>query len=298
MGSARLASPLRDRCRGRAASRRPCVAAVAVALPLLGCDTQPSLVLAATTSTYDSGLLESLVGEFETAHPDLAVRTVVVGSGEALELGRRGDVDVLIVHAPAAEARFVDEGHSIRRHPLMSNDFVLVGPPEDPAGVAGLAPAAAFARIARSGATFVSRGDSSGTHERELAIWRDAGVTPSRPWHLETGQGQGTSLQVANEREAYFLTDSATFDVLSGIVDLVPLVSGGADLRNEYSVIVPARAANPAAAALLADWMLSDVGRGAISGFRSRATGRPLFTPTPAPTRPAALERAASPPPD
>jgi len=242
-------------------------------------DGAPSLILAATTSTYDSGLLESLVGDFQSSHPERSVRTIVVGSGEALELGKRGDVDVLIVHAPAAEDRFVREGHSARRTPLMINGFVLVGPEGDPAGVSGLDPVAALGRIASLGAAFVSRGDSSGTHERELALWREAGVTPERPWYLETGQGQGTSLQVASEREAYALTDRATFDVLSSILDLEPLVEGGPSLLNPYSVIVPTRAAHAVEAGELADWLTSEAGRQSIESFRLPRTNRPLFTP-------------------
>jgi tungstate transport system substrate-binding protein len=242
---------------------------------------RPSLILGATTSTYDSGLLEALMQEFGDAHPEFVVRTIVVGSGEALELGRRGDVDLLLVHAPAAEKRFVEQGLAKSRTALMSNQFVIVGPGDDPAGIGRIAdPAPAFAAIARQAARFISRGDSSGTHERELALWRRAGLTPERPWYLESGQGQGTTLQIASERQAYALTDRATFDVLSDILDLVPLVDGHPDLLNAYSVIVPVRAVHSSEAETLAGWLTSDAGLRAIRNFRLPGASRPLFVPT------------------
>lgn len=221
------------------------------------------------------------MGEFADAHPGLVVRTIVVGSGEALELGRRGDADVLLVHAPAAEKRFVEQGHARSRAALMSNQFVIVGPADDPAGIGRISdPAAALGAIARHASRFISRGDSSGTHERELALWRRAGTTPERPWYLESGQGQGTTLQIASERQAYTLTDRATFDVLSDIIDLVPLVEGHPALVNPYSVIVPARAAHPSEAKMLADWLTSEAGHRAIRSFRLPGATRPLFVPT------------------
>ncbi len=250
-------------------------------LATAGCgDVTPSLILGATTSTYDSGLLEVLVQQFRDDHPSARVRTIVVGSGEALELARRGDIDVLIVHAPIAEERFVAEGHSARRQPLMSNDFVIAGPLSDPAGVRSTPdPAAGFRRIAASGAGFVSRGDSSGTHERELALWRDARTTPTRPWYLESGQGQATTLQIASERQAYVLTDRATFDVLADITDLAPLSGDHPSLVNPYSVIVPTNAALPDQAHALADWLVSDEAASAIDGFRLPDASDPLFRP-------------------
>jgi tungstate transport system substrate-binding protein len=204
----------------------------------------------------------------------------VVGSGEALELARRGDIDVLIVHAPIAEGRFVAEGHSARREPLMSNDFVIAGPLSDPAGVRSASdPADGLRRIAASGAGFVSRGDSSGTHERELALWREARTTPARPWYLESGQGQATTLQIASERQAYVLTDRATFDVLSDITDLAPLSGDHASLVNPYSVIVPTNAAHAEEANALADWLVSAAAAAVIDGFRLPDASGPLFRP-------------------
>jgi len=238
------------------------------------------LILAATTSTYDSGLLDSLLAAFSREHPDIRVRTVVTGSGQALELGRRGDADVLLVHAPAAETRFVRAGYAAERVPVMENDFLILGPAADPAGIRGLTdPPGALARIAAHEATFLSRGDSSGTHERELAIWALAGVRPAPRWYLESGQGQGTTLQIASERRAYTMSDRATFGVLEGIVDLVPLVQGHASLVNRYSAILPTASAHPAEASTLIRWLTSEPGRRAIADFRRDRAGVPLFSP-------------------
>lgn len=263
-------------------SRLRTAGAISLLLAAGGCGQRtPSLILGATTSTYDSGLLEVLVREFRADHPAARVRTIVVGSGEALELARRGDADVLIVHAPVAEARFVAAGHAARREPLMSNEFVIAGPASDPARVRDAAdPADGFRRIAASGVGFISRGDSSGTHERELALWRDALTTPARPWYVESGQGQATTLQIASERQAYVLTDRATFDVLADITDLVPLSGNHPALLNPYSVIVPANAALPEEARALADWLVSDAATTVIDGFRLPNSSGPLFRPT------------------
>ena len=219
-----------------------------------------------------------LVARFRADHPTVGVRTIVVGSGEALELGRRGDVDVLIVHAPLAEQRFVDAGHAATRAPLMANDFVIVGPAADPAG-ARMArdPADALRRIGAAARAFVSRGDSSGTHERELALWSQVGATREGDWYLESGQGQATTLQIASERQAYAFTDRATFDALSDILDLEPLVERHPSLVNPYSVIIPVRAAHPDEAGILAAWLTSDGARAVIDGFSLPGDTVPLF---------------------
>lgn len=263
------------------ASRLTIATILLTAALLAGCGERPSsLVLAATTSTYDTGLLEHLVSRFESGRPDARVRTIVVGSGEALELGRTGDADVLLVHAPAAEDRFLSEGHATERTPIMYNGFVIVGPPEDPAGIAGLAdPRLALARIRARSAAFVSRGDSSGTHERELGLWREAEIEPGGEWYVEAGEGQATTLQVADERRAYTLTDRATFAVFERLVDLAPLVEGHASLVNLYSVIVPARSRHPDEAAAFADWLTSAAGRAVIAEFPKDESGIPLFSP-------------------
>ncbi len=262
--------------------RRSRLAALLLGLvPLAGCDAdRASVVLAATTSTYDSGLLERLVRAYQEAHPERRIRTVVVGSGEALELGRRGDADVLLVHAPEAENRFVEAGHALERTPVMYNGFVIVGPAEDPVGIRDLAdPSDALRRVAAARASFVSRGDGSGTHERELALWREAGVSPDGPWYIESGQGQGTSLQLASERRAYTLTDEATFRVLARLLDLAPLVEGDGSLLNLYSALVTRAGRRPREGAAFVEWLTSEAGRAVIATFGVGEGGAPLFTP-------------------
>jgi tungstate transport system substrate-binding protein len=269
------------------AARLSPVSALALGLALLcggasiGCaDRSNLIVLGATTSTYDSGLLDSLIARFKLAHPGYTVRPIVVGSGQALELGRRGDVDVLLVHAPQAEERFMAAGDGVDRVPLMYNDFVLVGPPEDPAGVRGVREAtSALSAIAASKADFVSRGDDSGTHERELELWDAAGMSPSGDWYLESGQGQGTSLQLSDERGAYTLVDRATFTFLRRLLRLESLVQGDPALVNLYSLIRVSRAAQPSSADVLVDWLTSVEGRLAIASFGSDPEGIPLFIP-------------------
>ncbi|MDX1577696.1 MAG: substrate-binding domain-containing protein [Gemmatimonadota bacterium] len=259
---------------------RPALALLASAF--LACGGEPGpLILAATTSTYDSGLLERLVEAHENARPGVAIRAVVTGSGEALELGRRGDADVLLVHAPDAETRFIAEGHADGRVPIMYNGFLLVGPPDDPAGIGGLDdPAEAFARIASLRAPFVSRGDSSGTHIRELAIWQEAVADLERGgWYLETGQGQGNSLLVASERAAYTLTDEATFAVLGPRLELEPWVQGHASLLNLYSALRPARGLRAEEAEAFIGWLSSDEGRKVIAAFEQGDPPRRLFHP-------------------
>jgi len=221
-----------------------------------------------------------LVSEFQIEHPDQEVRTVVAGSGEALELARRGDVDVIIVHAPEAETQFVEAGYAESRTPLMYNDFLIVGPESDPASVrSAVDPAEAFRRIAEAGAPFVSRGDSSGTHFREVAIWRDAGIVPRGDWYVESGQGQGTSLQIANERYAYTLTDRATFVVLERLIELELLSGQHASLLNLYSIIEPTTALRRAEAATFSAWLSSETGRHLIGDFRFRSDTTQLFYP-------------------
>lgn len=243
---------------------------------------QDTFVLGATTSTYDSGLLEHLIARFNEDQPGLRVRTVIAGSGEALELGRTGDVDLLLVHAPDAEARFVEAGHAPRRSPVLANGYVIAGPPSDPARIRGSAsPSEAFATIARGEHGFVSRGDSSGTHAREILLWREAGAAAAGAWYVESGQGQATTLHVASERGAYVLTDDATFAMLSETLDLEALVEGHPSLRNVYSLLTPRAALQPERAAVFADWLRSANGRRAIGGFRVRDGPEALFAPWP-----------------
>jgi tungstate transport system substrate-binding protein len=247
------------------------------------CAGEPAaeLVLASTTSTEDSGLFDVLLPAFAGAHPEHRLKLVAVGTGQAMALGRRGDADVLLVHAPAAESAFVAAGHGTERRPVMHNEFVLVGPAADPAGTAGTADAAAaFARVAARGAPFVSRGDDSGTHRKELELWRAAGVAPpSGGWYLEVGQGMADALTVADERRAYTLTDRATFLSMRSLLDLTVHVEGDRRLFNPYGVIPVAGARNAAGARAFAEWITGAEAQALIASFGVRRWGMPLFVP-------------------
>ncbi len=250
-------------------------------LALVACAQRSrEIVLASTTSVQDSGLLDILLPAFHQAHPRFRVRAVAVGSGEALRLAARGDADVLLVHSPRAEQEFMAAGHGESRRRVMWNDFVVVGPPEDPAGVRGMRDAAAaFRRIAAARARFISRGDGSGTHAREREIWAAAAVEPAGSWYLEAGQGMGAVLVLADETGAYTLTDRGTYLSLRDRMRLIVLVEGDERLRNEYSVIVVAGAANAEGARAFADWLLSEEAQRLIGALGVDRYGRPLFTP-------------------
>ncbi len=243
------------------------------------------LIVATTTSLNDSGLLEDVVlPAFETVAPGVTVKVVAVGSGEAIAMGERGEADVLLVHSPADEERFIAEGHGTLRLPFAYNSFVIVGPPGDPAGVRAAASAAdAFAAIAGRRAAFVSRGDESGTHKKELAIWETAGVEPDGDWYLVTGQGMGESLRVASEKRAYALTDLGTFLSQAASLDLEPLFTRSDDLRNVYDIVIVNQdrfpAVNAAAAEQLAQWLVSAEGQERIGAYGVREYGEPLFRP-------------------
>jgi tungstate transport system substrate-binding protein len=197
-----------------------------------------NLILATTTSTQDSGLLDILVPDFQDRTGYL-VKTVAVGSGEAMKMGQECNADVLLVHSPSAEVEFMDNNYGSDRHLVMHNDFIIVGPPSDPTGIKGTATAAeAFTKIAESQAPFISRGDNSGTHSKELGIWKAANLTPEGEWYLESGQGMGATLTMASEKQAYTLTDRATYLANKENYQLEPLVEGEKALLNIYHVIV------------------------------------------------------------
>jgi tungstate transport system substrate-binding protein len=237
------------------------------------------MVVASTTSLYDSGLLDELVPAFEAAHPLYRVRVIAVGSGHALELGRRGDADVLLVHSPADEERFMAAGHGARRLPVMRNDFVLVGPAHDPARVAAAAGVLdALRRIADVRAPLISRGDSSGTHRRELALWNAAAGEPPQ-WRTEVGQGMGETLGIASERQAYTLTDRATFLALGAALQLVILIEDAALLDNPYSVITVSGARNAEGADRFAEWLASAAAAETIRAFGRDHFGEAAFVP-------------------
>lgn len=260
---------------------------VALALLVPGCGgtggaQQQSLILATTTSTQDSGLLEQLLPAF-TADTGWQVKPIAVGTGQALELGRRGEADVLLVHAPPAERRLVATGTTGRRLLVMHNDFVIVGPAGDPAGIAGASAPEALRRIAAAGAVFVSRGDDSGTEKKELALWEQAGVDPAGSWYRSTGQGMGATLRVAGEKGGYTLTDRATFLAQRDTLDLEVHNEGDPRLLNIYHVIEMTRAAGDAVredgARAFATWITSPHAQQIIAGFGEAEYGRPLFVP-------------------
>lgn len=196
-----------------------------------------SMILATTTSTQDSGLLDVLIPMFEKEN-NVKVKTVAVGTGQALEMGTKGEADALLVHAPASEKAVVDAGDAINYKRVMYNDFVLVGPKENPAGVSGDDISAAFKKLADSKSTFISRGDDSGTDKKEKAIWTALTIKPEGEWYVSTGQGMGQTLQVAAEKKGYVLTDRATWLAQEKNLDTLQIVvEGGKDLMNIYHVM-------------------------------------------------------------
>jgi tungstate transport system substrate-binding protein len=262
----------------------------ATALPVLcaalvsACDQPHELILASTTSTVDSGLLDVLIPAFERERDDIRIKVIAVGSGEAMTLGRRGDADILLVHSPADEEAFMAAGHGERRLPVMANDFVIAGPPEDPAGVRdepGVV--AALRQIAARGASFISRGDNSGTHRKELALWAQAGTLPRT--RSEVGQGMGEALTIASERGAYILSDRGTYLALSSNLRLEVLVQGDAPLANPYSVITVRGSRNGQDANAFADWIVSADAARLIRTFGVDRFGQPLFFPAADPVR-------------
>lgn len=256
-------------------------AIVPAALALLGCaGDRQELLLASTTSTEDSGLFEVLLPAYMERRPEVVVKVTAVGTGQALELGRRRDADVLLVHAPEAEAEFVAAGRGSGRCQVMYNDFVVAGPPSDPAAVRGVKDAAeAFRRIASSGAEFISRGDDSGTHRKEQALWRAAGVQPSGGWYMQIGQGMAESLRMAIEQRAYVLTDRATYLDQTAARELPILLEGDARLFNPYGVIPVVGARHPRTARDFALWITSAEAQALIGEYGADRFGQPLFVP-------------------
>lgn len=242
-----------------------------------------SVILATTTSVQDSGLLDVLVPRFErkTAY---RVRAIAAGTGQALELTARGEADVALVHAPALEKKYVAEGKLRNRRLVMYNDFVLLGPKADPAGV-GLAKSAAEAlrRIAARGASFVSRGDGSGTHQLELSLWRELGIQPAASWYVESGQGMGATLVIASERNGYTISDRATYLAFRRRLSLALLFERDPRLVNLYSVLEANPERNPrvngAGGKSLADFLVSAEAQAVIGGFGTEKFGQPLFFP-------------------
>jgi tungstate transport system substrate-binding protein len=237
------------------------------------------LRLATTTSTENSGLLAELLPPFEAAN-DCMVDVIAVGTGKAIKLGETGDVDVILVHARSKEDAFVDAGYGVDRRDVMYNDFVILGPQADPAGIkGGRDAAAAMAKIAASKSTFVSRGDDSGTHTREKQLWQKAGIMPAGDWYLEAGRGMGEVIVMAGERQGYTLSDRGTFIAYAAKTPLQIVVEGDKGLFNPYGVIMvnPARHSHVKVelARKFLDYLTSVQARQLITGFRKG--GKQLF---------------------
>lgn len=240
------------------------------------------LILATTTSTQDTGLLDVLIPEFEKTQP-YQVKVIAVGTGEALRMGERGDADVLLVHAPEAEKAFMDRGLGKTRKPVMHNDFVLLGPASDPAQVKGTDAVAAFKKIAEAKASFVSRADQSGTHKKELTLWKEAGIKPNGPWYIEAGQGMGECLRIAHEKNAYILADRGTWLAFQKKLALTLLVEGDPKLQNPYHVIVVNPEVHPRVnvqgAEAFVQFITSPPIQQMIHQFGQTEYGEPLFVP-------------------
>ncbi len=246
----------------------------------------PNIILATTTSTQDSGLLDVLVPLFEE-QSGYAVQTIAVGTGAALAMGQEGNADVLLVHAPAAELPLMESGDCKDRFLVMHNDFAIVGPASDPAGIRGKTTATeALALIAESEATFISRGDDSGTNKKERALWTDTDYSPNdtKPaWYVESGQGMGNTLMIASEKAAYTMTDRATFLANQENLDLEILVEGDEVLLNVYHVMTvnpeKSNAINYTGALAFANFLIDPATQDVIREFGVEKFGQPLFFP-------------------
>jgi tungstate transport system substrate-binding protein len=242
-----------------------------------------TVILSTTTSTQDSGLLDILVPRFEKK-TGLTVKTISVGTGQALALAARGEADVALVHAPSPERKYVEKGKMQNRRLVMYNDFVIIGPAEDPARIQRMTKASdAMKAIASSGSRFVSRGDNSGTHNLEKELWKLAGVEPQTGWYIESGQGMGATLGIADDRKAYTLTDRGTYLAFQKRVRLPILLEGDRPLLNLYSVmeVNPANGpkVNTAGGKAFADFMVSADVQRVIKTFGVDKYGQPLFVP-------------------
>ena len=242
------------------------------------------IILATTTSTQDSGLLDVLIPIFEKK-TGYFVKTIAVGSGQAMAIGQKGEADVLLVHSPDAEIKFVSQGYGINRRLIMHNDFIIVGPEKDPAGIKGIKSSVdSFKKIAKLNSLFISRGDNSGTHVKENVIWKESGIDPTKEkWYQQTGLGMGQTLNIASEKKAYTLADRGTYLALKKRLALGILVEGDSILLNIYHVIEvnPARwtKVNSAGGKAFADFMVSKETQEIIKTFGVDKFGSPLFFP-------------------
>jgi len=268
-------------------NNRPWLSRIVLAFALLvtamgaSAGDDDSIIVASTTSTEASGLFGHILPQFEEK-TGIEVRVVAVGTGQAIEIARRGDADVLFVHHKPSEKAFVANGFGVKRHPVMYNDFILVGPGSDPAGIDGMEDApAALAKIAEAEAPFVSRGDDSGTHKKELGLWQDAGIQPEGSWYRETGSGMGQALNTAAAMDAYALSDRGTWISFNNRRDLELLVEGDERLFNPYGVILvnPDKQGhvNAQDGRRFIQWLTAEAGQQAIASFRLK--GQQLFHP-------------------
>lgn len=247
-------------------------------------EPQGTIILATTTSTQDSGLLDYLLPEFKN-DTGWEVNTIAVGTGKALQMGVDGEADVLLVHARASEDEFMANGDGTLRYDVMYNDFILVGPAADPAGVkeCNNVIADSLAAIANSQSEFISRGDDSGTHKKELAIWKAAGIEPAGDWYISAGAGMGDVLKMADEKQAYTITDRATYLAMQDSLELEIVCEKDTDMLNPYGVITvnPEKndQINAEGAKAFADWLVSERGQELIGQFGVEEYGMPLFTP-------------------
>lgn len=246
--------------------------------------TEKNLILATTTSTQDSGLLDVLIPVFQK-ETGYFVKTISVGSGQAMAMGQKGEADVLLVHSPAAEEKFMAEGYGVDRLLVMHNDFVVVGPSEDPAKIKGTPTAsAAFKKIAETGALFLSRGDNSGTHSKEKSLWKGAGLNPEgQKWYQQTGLGMGQTLSVSSEKKGYTLTDRGTYLSMKKVLALDILVEGEKNLLNVYHVmgVNPAKwpKVNAEGAKAFGRFMVAPGTQAIIKTYGVEKFGSPLFFP-------------------
>lgn len=256
------------------------IAALLFASPAAGGETKPPIRLATTTSTDHSGLLENILPQFTRA-TGYQVQVIAVGTGKALRLGEAGDVDALLVHDPRREQLFINQGHGVLHQRVMRNDFVFVGPAEDPADLsAAISVSDALHRLHRAQIKFISRGDESGTHQKELSLWRRAGLDADKKWRLETGQGMSKTLQIADQLQAYTLTDRGTWLFLKNNISLRLVYQNKTELQNPYGLLAvnPARhKVNYAGARALINWLASARGQNAIGAYK--IGGMQLFIP-------------------
>lgn len=240
------------------------------------------VILATTTSTMDSGLLDILIPEFEK-QTGYKVKPVAVGTGQALAIGEKGEADVLLTHAPESEKPLVDAGIVVNYQLVMHNDFIIAGPPEDPAGIKGKSGVESFKAIAAKKAVFISRGDDSGTHKKELSIWAETGVTPSGNWYQESGQGMGATLLMASEKKGYTLTDRATYLAQRSNVKLDIFSEGDKSLLNIYHVmqVDPKKfdKVNADGGKAFVEFMVAPATQKMIGEFGKEKYGQPLFFP-------------------